>query len=323
MLEGSSTDAAVETAVLHWSGMSVEPRRFDFSEGIRKDGSGSFGRHRRAANVGSVVVHLAVFGVLLAGSSVPWPSDGLETPPLGKKEIVWWALGDGRSTGGGGGGDRGERPTAAHRDAPEDASAREPRRAPMAPRKPKPLSFEDLDVPDLPAETALLFAGVLSPDAVEFPGLSLTELRDLGGIDREASSGSDGGIGGGDGVGVGPGKGWGLGDGWGGYRGGGPPSPGGWDVDPVPIYKPPSPPYPSVARDRMVAGEVILEVLVKRDGTTEVVRVIKTLPHCVEAAVENSKLWRWKPALRKGRPVDAFGIITVTFDIYAQQSRKS
>ena len=73
----------------------------------------------------------------------------------------------------------------------------------------------------------------------------------------------------------------------------------------------------------MVRGEVILQVLVKLDGSTEVVRVIKSLPYCVEAAKANARLWRWKPALKNGKPVEALGIITITFDIFSQSSAKS
>jgi hypothetical protein len=49
----------------------------------------------------------------------------------------------------------------------------------------------------------------------------------------------------------------------------------------------------------------------------------RLIPSCVEAAKENAKLWRWKPALKNGKPVDALGIITVTFDIFAQSNAKS
>ena len=63
---------------------------------------------------------------------------------------------------------------------------------------------------------------------------------------------------------------------------------------------------------------MILRVLVKLDGSTEVVSVVKPLPHCVDAAVASAKRWRWKPALKGGKPVEAFGIITITFDLFAQ-----
>ena len=53
----------------------------------------------------------------------------------------------------------------------------------------------------------------------------------------------------------------------------------------------------------------------KLDGTTEVVRVLKALPYCVEAAKKNAKLFRWKPALKEGKPTEAYGVITVTFEL--------
>jgi hypothetical protein len=185
------------------------------------------------------------------------------------------------------------------------------------------LSFDDIQVPDLPTESTALFEGVFSPDAEEFPGLSMEDSQNWGGVDTQPSSGPGGGIGGGRGSGVGTGEGWGVGPGRGGGFGEGDFSPGGFDIEPEPIYEPPSPPYPSVAREKMVAGEVILQVLVRLDGSTEVVRVIKSLPYCVDAAKENAKLWRWKPALKNGKPVEALGIITVTFDIFAQGNAKS
>ena len=255
---------------------------------------------------GSVLVHLVVILGLLAGSIRPRPSEPDPDAAAPRPRIQFLSLGDPSGVGGGGG-HEGDRPTAANR---AEGNAQDPRRAPIAPRKPRPLSFDDLNVPDLPQEAALLLDGVFSPDAVDFPGLSLTDPRDWGGVDVAASSGRGDGIGDGDGIGVGTGKDRGVGPGV--FDGAG------WDTDPVPIYKPPDPAYPSVARQRSIAGEVILQVLVKVDGSTEIIGVVKSLPYCVDAALANAKLWRWKPARRNGKPVEAFGIITVTFDLFTQ-----
>ena len=223
-------------------------------------------------------------------------------------------------------GDHGDRITAfiPVRDEPSEPEAEEPelRQAPVAPRKPPQLNFDELNIPDLPTETDLLFEGIFSPDEREFPGLSLTDSRDFGGLDTTVSAGTGAGLGGGDGTGVGGGEGWGVGPGRGGGFGGGDFSPGAWDIEPILVFKPPLA-YPPSAREKMVSGEVILRVLVKLDGSTEVVGVIKSLRYCVETATENAKLWRWKPALKEGKPVEAFGIITVTFDIFSQKSAKS
>jgi hypothetical protein len=282
---------------------------------------------RTRARVASAAVHLAILGLMLVGGREWFSGEDIDVTlaPRGPRFNI---PGEGPGGGGGGGGDEGKRPTTYIRTRmveaqPPITEPETPRRAPIAPRKPRALNFDDIDVPDLPTETTALFEGVFSPDAVEIPGLSLDDTRDWGGVDREKSSGSGGGIGGGRGSGVGTGEGWGVGPGRGGGYGGGDFAPGGWDIEPVPIYEPPSPPYPVVAREKMVAGEVILQVLVRTDGSTEVVRVIKSLPYCVEAAKENAKLWRWKPALKNGKPVDALGIITVTFDIFAQSNAKS
>lgn len=309
--------------------MTSEPEFFALTEGSSGNGGALASEEdRKRARISSLLVHLAIFGFLLAGSVTDWFGAGVGgESPVAVRVRFYTPGGEGPGGGGGGGGSGGRKPTAyirvrAAREEPPVENV-QPRQAPIAPRKPQALSFDDLNVPDLPEETALLFQGVFSPDALELPGLSLADGRDLGGLDTEKSSGTGGGIGGGTGTGVGTGEGWGVGPGRGGGFGGGDYAPGGWDIEPVPIYRPPDPTYPAMAREKMVAGEVILQVLVKLDGSTEVVRVVKSLPFCVEAAKENARLWRWKPALKDGKPVEAFGIITVTFDIFAQGSAKS
>lgn len=308
--------------------MVSQPDFFVATEGLSREEDAPERKARRWARAASALTHLTILGLLLLGSLSNWFGDDSDWDPTGVTVRFYAPGGEGPGGGGGGGGSGGKRPTSyipariVEKKAPPETKP-EPRRAPVAPRKPRPLNFDDLDVPDLPTDTALLFEGIFSPDAVEFPGLSLTDPRDYGGLDTEPSSGSGGGIGGGKGTGVGTGEGWGVGPGRGGGFGGGDYAPGGWDIEPVPIYQPPDPPYPPMAREKMVAGEVILQVLVKLDGSTEVVRVVKSLPYCVEAAKENAKLWRWKPALKNGKPVEALGIITVTFDIFAQGNAKS
>jgi periplasmic protein TonB len=154
---------------------------------------------------------------------------------------------------------------------------------------------------------------------VKFPGLSLEDAADYGGIDLNASAGTGGGVGGGSGTGEGTGTGWGVGPGEGGGFGGGKYRPGAWDIDPVAIYKP-MPAYPALATEKMIRGEVILEILVHADGSTEVLRVLKSLPYgCVDAAIDAAKRWRFKPALKAGKPVDAVGIFTVGFELSARE----
>jgi len=309
--------------------MREGPRLFDALEAVSEEGDAANSRRgeiRRSVGY-AAAGHAAILLALIVGplSNELWDETFVPT----NVRVRFRDLnGEGTGGGGGGGGRGGDRPTAFVRltfeqPRPVPETPPKPRQAPIAPRKPRELRFDEMDVPDLPTETEMLFAGVFSPDETELPGLSLDDMRDFGGVDTSVSSGTGGGIGGGEGTGTGSGEGWGVGPGRGGGFGGGDYSPGAWDIEPVLVFRPPEPTYPPAAREKMINGEVILRVLVKLDGSTEIISVIKSLPHCVEAAKENARLFRWKPALKEGKPVEAFGIITVTFDIFAQGNTKS
>ena len=266
-----------------------------------------------------VLVGLAVLIPYLAGLI----ELGEETTTPAVRVRFWVPGGEGLGGGGGGGGSGGQTETAYVRtmvESPLVVETHKSRDAPIAPRKPRLVFGQDLDVLDLPDDTEILLNSVFSPDATDFPGLSVVDSVDRGGIDQTVSAGMDGGLGGGTGTGVGIGEGWGVGEGRGGGYGGGNYQPGAYDIEPELVYKPPSPPYPQRAREKMITGEVILQILVKLDGSTEVLGVIKSLPFCVAAAQNNAQLWRWKPAMREGKPVEALGIIEVSFELFSQGS---
>lgn len=270
----------------------------------------------------SALFHLALVGLLFVPGLLggfAGDDSALEGRPRFDFRI---AGGSGPGGGGGGGGSRGDRITAYIRPRaaePPPPQPETPRQAPIAPRKPRPLRFEDLEnLSDTSPPVELALGTVFSPQAVEAPGLSLSDFEDLGGRDTAPSAGTGGGIGGGEGVGTGEGQGWGVGPGYGGGSGGGAYAPGGYDVEPSLIYEPPEPPYPDSARRRRVSGEVMLQVLVKLDGSTEVLGVIKSgCRACVETARRHARKYRWKPALKDGEPVEAVGVITVTFGLFS------
>ena len=302
---------------------SQTPRLFGSMRALSMDRSTVFrwddSQKSRAYSLG---IHILVFVLLVAGPLANW----LDEPFVpGDVQIRFYTPGGkGVGGGGGGGGSGGKKrtayiPTKAVNQKSEEVV--KPRQAPVAPRKPRLLVFDELDVQDVPLDT--ITAGIFSPDEVQFPGLSLEDAVDRGGVDTTRSAGEGRGIGGGDGRGVGSGTGWGVGPGRGGGFGGGDYSPGAWDIEPVLVFKPPDPEYPDAAREKMVSGEVILRILVRLDGSTEVLGVIKSLPYCVEAAKDNARLFRWKPALKAGKPVEAPGIITVTFDIFSRGNSRS
>jgi TonB family protein len=267
-------------------------------------------------NQRSLLFSFVIHALLVLGFAVPFLLDLInDDPATSVVRVRFYDPGEGEGGGGGGGGAGGRKPTAFIRNQPkpEPEKAPEPRRASIAPRRIPPIRFDRLTVPDLPTESEAFFDQVFSLDAQDFPGLSLEDWTDYGGLDAEPSAGEGGGIGGGEGTGQGEGTGWGVGPGEGGGFGGGKYSPGGWDIDPILVYKL-KPEYPRLASEKLIRGEVIIEILVHKDGSTEVLRVLKSLPYgCVDAAVEAAKQWRFKPALKEGKPVEAKGIITVDF----------
>ncbi len=278
---------------------------------------------KRGSAAVSAAVHLAIAALLLfpGWQLFESSSEGRNGIPRFDFRI---AGGEGPGGGGGGGGSRGERisayiPVRVETPPPEPEPETEtPREAPIAPRKPRPLRFEDLEnLADLPDLSEIALGSVFSPQAVAAPGLSLSAFSENGGRDSAPSAGEGGGIGGGDGIGTGEGQGWGVGPGTGGGSGGGAYRPGGYDIEPRLIYEPPEPPYPESARRRRVSGEVMLQVLVKLDGSTEVLGVIKSgCRACVETARRHARLYRWEPAIKDGEPVEAVGVISVTFGLF-------
>ena len=64
--------------------------------------------------------------------------------------------------------------------------------------------------------------------------------------------------------------------------------------------------YPAAALQAGIAGSVMLACVVRPDGTVGAVKVVKSLDpaHGFDrAAVRAMKQWRFKPGVRRGRPV--------------------
>ena len=72
-----------------------------------------------------------------------------------------------------------------------------------------------------------------------------------------------------------------------------------------------APDYPPKAR---VQGTVVLFVRVRRDGSAEEPRVVRSVPELDRAAIEAVRRWTWKPAIGgDGKPVDAEVAVPVRF----------
>jgi periplasmic protein TonB len=143
-----------------------------------------------------------------------------------------------------------------------------------------------------------------------------------------SGSGSGGGIGTGRGTGIGSGSGSGVGPGSGGGMGGG--SGGGIGrgtgiyvagdkglKNPELVVKP-NPPYTEEGRKARAEGVVVLEMVVREDGTVDGFKIVRGLGYGLEEQTIQTiaSKWRFKPGTINGVPVPVRVLLDVTFTIH-------
>jgi TonB family protein len=147
-------------------------------------------------------------------------------------------------------------------------------------------------------------------DPVESPGLPEAPPRE-----PSRGTGDRGGVGSGSGQGIGEGGGGGLGAGMGGGTGGGVYQPGA-GIDPPTLVKEVRPIYTDEARRQRIQGDVILEIVVRSDGSVGSIRVRRSLGGGLDQrAIEAVRQWRFNPARRHGTPVDVAVEVAVEFKL--------
>lgn len=190
------------------------------------------------------------------------------------------------SSGGGGGGGKMQVTPPSLGNIPRAADKQ------LAPPDPEPTKNPD--------PTLIVEPTVVAPQLAQLPQVSLLNLGDPLGIPGPPSSGPGfgGGIGTGRGRGVGEGSGPGVGDGEGGGFGGGVFRVGG-GVSPPTIIKRVEPQYSEEARKARYQGTVVLEAIVRRDGTVDIIRVVRSLGFGLdENAIQALKQWKFRPGTR-------------------------
>jgi periplasmic protein TonB len=218
--------------------------------------------------------------------------------------------------GGGGGGGMKMRtpPPKAQRKGPQQMSSPIPARRIPPPVRPEPPRPEP---PPPPLEAKIL--PPVSAPVVPIAADQRNQEGQLREVPKETppsqGSGSGGGTGSGQGTGIGEGTGSGIGPGEGGGTGGGPYRPGS-GVDPPRLLREVRAEYTDEARRANVVGEVVLEIVVRRDGTVGDVRVLQRLGSGLDQrAIAAVRQWRFAPARLKGTPVDVVVEVAVEFKL--------
>jgi len=181
----------------------------------------------------------------------------------------------------------------------------------------KQLVPPDPEPPKNPDPTLVVEQTVVAPQLAQLPSLNLLNIGDPQGVPGPPSAGPGNGygIGTGNGRGVGSGNGPGVGPGDGGGFGGGIFKVGGGVSEPK-IIKKVDPQYSEEARKARYQGTVVLEAVVQKDGSVQIVRVVRSLGFGLdEKAIEALRQWKFSPAKQNGVPVAVSLNIEVNFNL--------
>ena len=87
-------------------------------------------------------------------------------------------------------------------------------------------------------------------------------------------------------------------------------------TDPPTILFKVDPQYSEEARKARYQGTVVLEAIIRSDGTVKILRVVRGLGFGLdEKAIEAVRQWRFRPGMRNGEPVDVELNIEVNFNL--------
>jgi protein TonB len=85
------------------------------------------------------------------------------------------------------------------------------------------------------------------------------------------------------------------------------------EIQPAMILSQPQPPYPRLALIARIQGDVVLHAIIDREGRVAELEVLSGHPVLVKAALDTVQLWRYRPTLLNGEPVEVETTIKVSF----------
>jgi protein TonB len=256
----------------------------------------------------AAAIAIATFGLTPKAATLP-----ADPPRPDQLRLVFIATPGPGGGGGGGGTLRKAPPPKAERDGTQKMSSPLPIRQPPKPIAPIPKPSEPKPAPLNAEQLPVVVAPIVAAPADTRNRVGV--LEDTTAQTDSRGSGRGGGVGTGTGTGVGEGEGAGIGPGSGGGIGGGPYRAGS-GITPPRVVREVKADYTEEARRRGVTGEVIMEIVVRRDGSVGDVKVLQGLGSGLnDRAVQAVRQWRFAPAERQGTPVDVVVEVSVEFKL--------
>ena len=263
----------------------------------------------------SSTLHVMMLGVLVLIATLgPAPTAATlvaTNQPSEKMRFVFIATPGPGGGGGGGGLLQKAPPPKALREGHHTMSSPLPVRTPPKPIVPRPAPPEPKPEPLKAEQLPVVVAPIVAVPADNRNRIGV--LEQVTAQNDSHGSGRGGGAGTGTGTGVGAGDGPGVGPGSGGGTGGGPYRPGS-GIDPPRLLREVKADYTEDARQRGIEGAVVLEIVVRRDGSVGDVKTLQGLASGLnDRAVQAVRQWRFAPAQRLGTPVDVIVEVAVEF----------
>lgn len=264
----------------------------------------------------SSAVHATIAAGIIIISTIGFPQASTQSELALDKfqtRLVFLAQ-PGPGGGGGGGGlrqktppPRAQRKGKAHLDSPIPIREAPKPIEPVAKPEPPPPPVKPEPLPPIVAPVATVASNEKDrAGVIDAPAPPQSESRGPG-AGGGAGSGTGTGLGSGDGSGIGPGSGGGM--------GGGPYRPGS-GITPPQILREVKADYTEDARRRGIEGEVVVEIVVRRDGSVGDVRLMNGLQAGLnDRAIAAVKQWRFSPARRLGQAVDVIVEVAVEFKL--------
>lgn len=277
-------------------------------------------QERHVPIIASSAVHAAVVVILLWATA--WPTESASATRSAEPTRLVFLVVPGPGGGGGGGGMRQQVPAVRlERRGVQHAlsvPAAKPDRVLTTPSDDQPPPTPAPAIAPVPRAPEPLPAKVLVAPVVDTAG----DARDRNGVIEDArddadspGAGNGGGNGAGTGTGNGQGTGSGIGAGAGGGTGGGPYRPGS-GVEPPRLLHEVKAQFTEEARRRNISGDVLLEIVVTRDGDVSDVKVLQGLGGGLdERAIAAVRQWQFAPAHRQGQAVDVVVEVAVEFTL--------